>query len=84
MLQSVKTKEDSVILGITSILQRFSARSLSGILSTTLWLLEKADEMWVCGDYRSSKGCQAEIEFCKSHKIPFTIKPNKNRVISNL
>ena len=50
-------------------------------LNECLWLLERADEMWVCGDYRSSKGCQAEIEFCKSHKIPFTIKPNKNSVI---
>ena len=50
-------------------------------LNECLWLLERADEMRVCGDYRSSKGCQAEIEFCKSHKIPFTIKPNKNSVI---
>lgn len=43
-------------------------------LNECLWLLRQADEMWVFGDYQTSKGCNAEIEFCKSNNIPYKIK----------
>lgn len=33
-------------------------------------LLSRCDEMWVFGDFTESKGCMAEIEFCKRHDIP--------------
>lgn len=39
-------------------------------LDMCLWLLDKCDEMWVYGDYRNSKGCMKEIEFCMEHHIP--------------
>jgi len=39
-----------------------------------LWLLEKADEMWVYGDWKNSKGCNMETEYCKEFGIPFEIK----------
>lgn len=43
-------------------------------LDWCLQLLSICDEMWVCGDYEHSTGCQAEIEFCKDHYIPYKIK----------
>lgn len=43
-------------------------------LAECLWLLQKCDEAWIYGDYSSSNGCQAEIEFCKLHNIPYYIK----------
>lgn len=40
-----------------------------------LSLLNKCDEMWVCGkDIRKSTGCMAEIRYCTEHKIPLKIK----------
>ena len=48
VLEEEKIEEDSVILGITSILQRFSARSLSGILSTTLYKKSFHDKNLAC------------------------------------
>lgn len=39
-----------------------------------LWLLEKADEMWIYGDWQNSKGCNMEIEYCKEFGIPYEIK----------
>lgn len=43
-------------------------------LNMTMFLLSMlADEMIVCSDkYRESKGCMAEIEFCKKYNIPIT------------
>lgn len=43
-------------------------------LNMTMFLLSMlADEMIVCSDkYRESKGCMAEIEFCKKFNIPIT------------
>lgn len=39
-------------------------------LNMTLFLLDQlADEMWIFGNYKNSKGCMAEIEYCKEHKI---------------
>lgn len=43
-------------------------------ISYCLWLLEKCDEMWVFGDWKSSKGCNMEIEYCNMHGIPYEIK----------
>ena len=43
-------------------------------LDWCLHLLTMCDEMWVCGDYENSTGCKAEIEFCKEHYIPWTLK----------
>lgn len=45
---------------------------LNGILRC-FWLLDKADEMLVYGDYKQSKGCLAEIDFCKQNNIPYKI-----------
>lgn len=39
-----------------------------------LWLLEKCDEMWVFGDWKNSKGCNMEVEYCVRQRIPFEIK----------
>ena len=41
-------------------------------LDMCLYLLDSmATEMWVCDiNYEISKGCMAEIEYCKSHDIP--------------
>lgn len=43
-------------------------------LNMTMFLLSMlADEMIVCSDkYQGSKGCMAEIEFCKRYNIPIT------------
>ena len=43
-------------------------------LNMTMFLLSMlADEMIICSDkYRESKGCMAEIEFCKKYNIPIT------------
>lgn len=43
-------------------------------LNMTMFLLSMlADEMIVCSDkYQESKGCMAEIEFCKRYNIPIT------------
>ena len=38
-----------------------------------LELLKTCDKMWVFGDYKNSKGCNIEIEYCKKHKIPYRI-----------
>lgn len=46
-------------------------------LNECLWLLAKSDEMWVFGDYKNSKGCLAEIEFCKNHAIKYQIFDEK-------
>ena len=41
-------------------------------LNMTMFLLSMlADEMIVCSDkYQESKGCMAEIEFCKKYNVP--------------
>jgi dephospho-CoA kinase len=39
-------------------------------LEECLWLLDKSDEMWIFGDYETSKGCLAEIEHCEKNNIP--------------
>lgn len=39
-------------------------------LKECLWLLSKADEMWIFGDYTKSKGCLREVKFCTEHNIP--------------
>lgn len=36
-------------------------------------LLSHCNEMYVFGDYENSIGCCAEIEFCKSRRIPYFI-----------
>jgi hypothetical protein len=38
-----------------------------------LELLKKCDIMYVYGDYQNSRGCKAEIEFCKDNGIPHKI-----------
>lgn len=38
-------------------------------LNMCLWLLEKCDEMWVFGDWSTSKGCNREIKYCEENKI---------------
>ena len=38
-------------------------------LSMCLYLLQFCDECWICGDWKSSRGCRAENEFCKEHGI---------------
>ena len=34
-----------------------------------LGLLSKCDEMWLCGDWKSSKGCRLEYDFCIESQI---------------
>lgn len=36
-----------------------------------LWLLDRADEMWLFGDWEKSIGCQRERQFCMDFEIPF-------------
>lgn len=37
-----------------------------------LWFLEKCDVMWIVGsEWKDSKGCSIEVEYCKEHNIPF-------------
>lgn len=43
------------------------------ILERCFNLLSLADEIWVFGDYKNSKGCLAEIEFAKQHGIKVII-----------
>ena len=43
-------------------------------LNYCLDMLGFCDEMWVYGDWKYSRGCNEEIEFCKAKKIPFSIK----------
>ena len=38
-------------------------------LNMCLWLLGKADEMWVYGDWRNSRGCKAEVKYCVENNI---------------
>ena len=38
-----------------------------------LELLKTCDKMWVFGDYKNSKGCNIEIDYCKKHGIPYRI-----------
>lgn len=45
-------------------------------LNMCLWLLNRADEMWVYGDWENSVGCCAEIDFCKTNSINYKIKEN--------
>lgn len=49
-------------------------------LNMCLWLLNKADEMWVYGDWANSRGCKAEVEFCINNNIDFSIKNKKRRI----
>lgn len=42
-------------------------------LAECLWLLDRADEMWVYGDWKNSRGCKAEVEYCKEKGVPFRI-----------
>lgn len=42
-------------------------------MSWCLWLLDKADVMWVYGDYASSEGCKREIQYCLEHNIPMRV-----------
>ena len=34
-------------------------------LGRCFWLIDKADEVWMFGDWEKSRGCLAEIEYCK-------------------
>lgn len=43
-------------------------------ISWCLWLLEKCDQVWVYGDWQSSKGCQWEIAYCMEFGIPHEIR----------
>ena len=43
------------------------------ILERCFNLLSLCDEIWVFGDYKNSKGCLAEIEFAKQHRIKVII-----------
>lgn len=42
-------------------------------LAHCIWLLDKADEMWVFGDYQNSIGCKVEIRYCEKNNIPLKI-----------
>lgn len=44
-----------------------------------LWLLQQADECWIFGDWKNSKGCNLEKEFCKQNGIHFTIHINGSK-----
>ena len=39
-----------------------------------LWLLGKADEMWVFGDYQNSRGCMIEIKYAEECEMPWYVK----------
>lgn len=34
-------------------------------------LLDKCDEMIVCGDWKSSRGCTAEVKYAEENGIPY-------------
>ncbi len=36
-----------------------------------LWLLDQCTQMWVCGDWQNSVGCNGEIEYCKKYDKPY-------------
>jgi len=42
-------------------------------LDMCLNLLEKCDKMLVFGDWKSSRGCTAEVLFAEMHMIPYEI-----------
>ena len=42
-------------------------------LQKCLDFLPYCQEMWIIGDWRESRGCQAEIKFCKQHHIPIKL-----------
>ena len=48
-------------------------------LNMCLWLLSKADEMWVYGDWQNSRGCKAEVEFCINNHIDLSFNNNNKR-----
>lgn len=52
----------------------YDAVSYEDGINECLWLLKKADEMWVFGDYANSSGCQAEIFYCQTEDIPYKFK----------
>ena len=43
-------------------------------LSMCIELLSRCDRMLVFGDWQSSVGCKAEIEYCNAHGIPFLLQ----------
>ena len=52
-------------------------------LDMCLALLYDCDEMWVCEtDFQNSKGCMAEIKFCKKNNIPIKVFFNNNIYIN--
>ena len=59
----------------------YSRLSYEKGLNQCLWLLDKCDEMWVFGKYINSKGCLAEIEYCKANDIPFTIAEEIGEIV---
>lgn len=47
-------------------------------LEMCLNLLEKCDKMLVFGDWKSSRGCTAEVLFAENHMIPYEIVKNRS------
>lgn len=41
-------------------------------------LLQRCDLMLLCGDWKTSRGCIAEKEFCDTHNIKYIEVPNEN------
>lgn len=43
-------------------------------LEMCLKLLDKCDMMYVYGDWKRSRGCNAEVLYCENNAIPYEIK----------
>lgn len=44
-------------------------------IETNFMILERCDELWVCGDYSESKGMRSEIDHAERHNIPVRYLP---------
>ena len=52
-------------------------------LNMCLEILKRCDIMYVYGDWEDSRGCKAEIEFCKDNGIPYKILHENGKEIFN-
>lgn len=62
------------VSGVTSFGYCYADIEYQSRLDRCLWLLNQCDEMWVFGDYQSSRGCTQKIKFCQQHRIPVGFK----------
>ena len=51
-------------------------------LGMCLELLKVCDKMLVYGDWEHSTGCKAEIDYCKTHGIPYVLHCDPQKIKS--